>query len=1119
MVGVRSWLEHIGLIEYADTFEANDVDVDLLAYLTDEDLKHLGVRSTGHRVRLRSAIAQEAKVDTRSAPVQEDTGGTQQEASQAERRQITVMFCDLVDSAKLAEQLDPEDLRSLMQGYQRACGAVIERYEGHVAQYLGDGLMTYFGWPAAHEDDAERSVYAALDIIGAIKAVEAPEPLRVRVGISTGRVVVGETGGGDASSPKLAVGETPNRAARLQGLAKPDTIVLGPLTHHLTKGAFEHSDLGEHRLKGVVEPVRAHRVIGPSAEIGRFEARHGTDLPPPVGRDSEIAILVERWEQAKEGEGQVVLLSGEPGIGKSRILKALRDHVEKEPHMRLRYQCSPYHTNSAFYPVIEQIVHSARLRPNDSDEEKLDKLERLLVLGADNLADAMPYFADLLRLPTGDRYPPLRDGVAQRKARMIELMADQVINVSHRGPLLLTVEDAHWVDPSTLESLGRDIDRMGHERVLMILTHRPQFTSPWPGRSHVTTMTLNRLSRSQAAQVATRIAGPKLLPSEVIDEIVAKADGVPLFVEELTKDVMEADASQQDGTEPISDTKHGQLSVPATIQDSLMARLDRLAPIKEIAQIGAVIGRTFSYELLAAISTKTDEDLQSALRQFMDSELIFGRGTPPNATYTFKHILVQETAYASLLNRRRQELHAEIANVIVERFPHLIDSEPEMIARHCTHAGELGRAVGYWTKAGKFATARSNNLEAIAHLRRGLEILSEMPRSEQRDRLELDLQVTLGSPLLSIRGYTSSEAGDAYDRARALSDRLGDKANQFPVLFGVWVYHWNGGDLRQAREVAEDFLARAQRDGSHDALLMGHRNMGLSMTGLGSLAEARHHLEESRALYVPESDRGLSYLYTQDPWVAASGFLSLALWALGHRREAAEVSAKSVAYAREIDHPFSLAYALFCAALFGTVARDPETVARCAAECHALGEQHSFPVFSAYARFFLGYAEAATGAAEKGIAEMTGGLEETRSLGMIVWRPVALATLAEIYAEEGQHRKAFDAIERGLRRADSREENFARADLYRLKGRLLSRKPRGNVADAETWFQKALDTARDQEARSWELRTAINYAELLRDQGDLARVRALVEPLVEQAGAARGDAEVVRARALLDGLS
>jgi len=1122
MAGVRSWLEGIGLAEYVNAFEANDIDLEILRDLTDADLKQLGVTSTGHRVRLRTAIGDKPRDRRDAAPngptddaAPQRTEPPTENSPQAERRQITVMFCDLVDSATLAEQLDPEDLRTLMQGYQRACSDVVEQYEGHVAQYLGDGLMTYFGWPRAHEDDAERSVHAALDIIEAVKTVDAPDPLSVRIGISTGRVVVGDTGAGDASSPKLAVGETPNRAARLQALAEPDTIVLGPLTHHLTKGAFEYSDLGEHRLKGILEPVRARRVTGPSSVIGRFEARHGGDLPPPVGRDSEIAMLIDRWEQAKDGEGQVVLLSGEPGIGKSRILRALRDHVDREPHQRLRYQCSPYHTNSAFYPVIEQLVRVARFAVGDSDERKLEKLEHIVSVGTERPEDAMPYFAELLRLPVSDRYPLPPTNAEQRKDRSLEFMAEQVVTMSRHNPLLLIVEDMHWIDPSSLESVSRDIDRIGHERVLMVLTHRPHFTSPWSGRSHVTTLTLNRLSRDQAAEVATRIAGNKLLPATVVDEIVAKADGVPLFVEELTKDMLESgklvetESGYQIGGHP------GPLSIPATIQDSLMARLDRLASIKDVAQVGAVIGRTFGYELLSAISDKSDADLQSALRQFMDSELIFGHGTPPNATYTFKHVLVQETAYASLLKGRRQELHALIADVIAERFPQLAETEPELIAHHCTHAGALSRAVGYWTKAGKLASARTNNLEAIAHLRKGLEVLAEIPKSVQRDRLELELQVTLGSPLLALRGYTSEEAGNAYANARILSDRLGDNANQFPVLFGVWVYHWNGGDLREARTVAEDFLERADRDRSHDAVLMGQRNMGLSMTGLGRLEDARKHLQKSLELYDPATDRGLSYLYTQDPWVAASGFLSLTLWALGHRREAAETSAKSVTYARDIDHPFSLGYALFCAALFHAVARDPEAVGHCAAEGRALCRTHSFPVFLAYARFFEGYAQAASGAPEAGIDEMVKGLEETKKLGMVVWRPVALAVLAEVYAEVGEHRKALDAVERGLRRAASREEHFALADLYRLKGILLSRKPRGNTADAESWLQRALDTARVQGARSWELRAAIALAELWQDQGKSTQAATLIEPLVNDGDAEAGDADFERARAII----
>ncbi len=609
MSDIRVWLESLDLGDHAALFEAEQIDLDALPHLTAEVLKELGV-PTGPRLKMLAAIKAPA------APAAQPR--------EAERRQITVMFCDLVGSTALSEKLDPEDLRSLMQEYQRAAGAVIERYGGHVAQYLGDGLMTYFGWPQAHEDDAERAVRASLDIVEAVNAMD----LQVRIGIATGPVVVGETGSGDASVPKLAVGETPNLAARLQGLAGPDEIVVGPSTRRLLGGTFELADLGEQDLKGIVEPVQAHRIEGLAATEGRFEARTHY-LTPLVGRDAEMAMVMARWEQACAGDGQVVLLSGEPGIGKSRITQTLRERVSGEPHTRLRYQCSPYHMNSALHPVIEQIERAASFQRDDSPDRKLDKLEQLFSSGA-----SRALVASLLSLPV-ERYPALALSPQKQKEEALKTLADQVTALAADQPVLLIFEDAHWIDPTSQELLDMVVPMVAGHQILAVITYRPEYGPPWLGQGQVTPLALTRLGRADAAAMVARVSDTPL-SDDVLDQIVARCDGVPLFVEELTKTVVESGAKNAD-------------TIPETLQDSLMARLDRLAPVKEVAQIGACIGREFSHELLAAVSDLGDNELSDAVGQLVTSELIHRAGNG----YVFKHALVQDTAYDSLLRSPR----------------------------------------------------------------------------------------------------------------------------------------------------------------------------------------------------------------------------------------------------------------------------------------------------------------------------------------------------------------------------------------------------------------------------------------------------------------------------------
>jgi class 3 adenylate cyclase len=614
------------------------------------------------------------------------------------------MFCDLVGSTELSQKLDPEALRELMRAYQQACGAVIEKYDGHVAQYLGDGLMTYFGWPRAHEDDAERAVRAGLEIIEAVKHVAAPEPLQVRVGIATGPVVVGETGDGDASVPKLAVGETPNLAARIQGLAQADQIVIGPDTRRLVGGTFALADAGEHTLKGIVEPVRAWSVTGVASREGRFEAAHGeSDLTPLVGREQELGLLMERWALAQDGEGQVVLLCGEPGIGKSRILSALREKLEGEGVQSLRFQCSPYYINSAFWPSIDNFERALKFDRDEADESKLDKLEALVVGHYGRPQSDVRFVASMLSIPCDERYGEISMTPQKFKDETLRTMVDLIEAAANKQPSVLLFEDAHWADPTTLELLDLAIDRVAAMPLLIVLTHRPEFQSRWASHGHVISLNLSKLTRAQSAAMVSRVTGGKALPEDLLEQILAKTDGVPLFVEELTKSILESGELTEAGDHYDYAGKSHSVTIPATLRDSLMARLDRFTPVKEIAQIGAAIGREFSYELVTAVAPLQKTQLDEALSQLTESGLAFRRGTPPEASYTFKHALVQDAAYDSLLKSRRQELHAKIAKVIEALFPQYTETAPEVLAYHVTSAGLSAEAIPLWQKAGELA--------------------------------------------------------------------------------------------------------------------------------------------------------------------------------------------------------------------------------------------------------------------------------------------------------------------------------------------------------------------------------------------------------------------------------
>jgi class 3 adenylate cyclase len=793
MVDVSRWLAEQGLGHYAEVFAENGIASDILRDLTDADLKELGL-NLGDRKRLLKAIAALDSEGMQDRAGAVEPAATPAASRDAERRQLTVLFCDLVGSTELATRLDPEDLGAVMRAYHRATAAVIESFDGHVARYLGDGVLAYFGWPKAHEDDAERAVRTGLGLVGAVARLEPNEEvrLRARVGVATGQVVVGDLVGEGAARDETVVGETPNLAARLQTLAAPESVVISQATRRLVRGLFEVEDLGPQRLKGFAEPQTAWRVEGEACAEGRFEARQTAGLTPLVGREEEITLLLRRWERARDGEGQVVLLSGEPGIGKSRLVRELRGRLGEDVHLTLTYQCSPHHITSPLHPLIEQLERAAGFARDDPPAARLDKLETLLAPGTDRLDEAVPLIAALLGISSGERYPALELTPQRQKELMLEALLEQLAALAAEQPVLVLHEDVHWIDPTTQELLSLAIERTQRLPVLTIITFRPEFTPPWTGQPHVSTLQLIRLGQREGAAMVDRVVGEKALPDEVTAHIVVKTDGVPLFVEELTKAVLESGLLADAGDHYELSGPLPPLAIPATLHDSLLARLDHLAPVKEVAQIGAAIGREFPHALLAAVTDRPEAQLRDALDQLVSSELVFRRGTPPEAIYSFKHALVQDAAYGTLLRSRRQQLHARIAQVLEERFPDIVESQPALLAHHFTEAGLTADAVDCRCRAARLAVAQSAHLEAIAEATMGLEALAGLPDGPERRRQELDLQLALGRGFLIAKGEAAPETGAAYSRAVDLCASRWDRADvpgsvwEIPIPLGSW---------------------------------------------------------------------------------------------------------------------------------------------------------------------------------------------------------------------------------------------------------------------------------------------------------------------------------------------
>ena len=768
------WLRSLGLGKYEAAFRENDIDETVLPGLTHETLKELGVASIGHRVKLLDAIAAlrsdaSGKASTLDAATA-STSPNAHPADRAERRQVTVMFSDLVGSTALSARMDPEDLREVISAYQKCVAETVGRFGGFVAKYMGDGVLVYFGYPQAHEDDAERAVRAGLELVAAVTGLKTHAALQTRVGIATGLVVVGDLIGSGASQEQAIVGETPNLAARLQGVAEPDGVVIAESTRKLLGNLFELQDVGAQGLKGISGPVRAWAVLRPASVESRFEAFHASGLTELVGREEELELLLRRWAKATSGEGQVVLLSGEPGIGKSRLTAALLERLAGEPHTRLRYFCSPQHIDSALYPIISQMERAAGFAHDDTAQAKLDKLDAVLAQSFTPRQDAA-LLSDTLSLPNDGRYPTLELTAQQRRQKTLDALIAQFEALSHSNPVLMIFEDAHWIDPTSVEVLSRVADRIRTLGVLLIVTYRPEFDAPWIGRPHVTALTLNRLGEREIAQLIDRLSGNKPLPESIRHDIIERTDGVPLFVEEMTKAVLEA-AGEGAIERAVGAVPSPSVAVPASLHASLMARLDRLGSAKEVAQVGAVIGREFSHPLLAAVAGKPELELQSALDRVIEAGLLFRQGAPPDATYLFKHALVQDAAYGTLLRERRRALHARIADAIEESFADIAENQPELLAKHCAEAGSDERAIKYWRAAGEKAVRRASNREAIGHFRQALALNEKQAPDEERSLTELAILSQLGPALMSVHGWSAAEVGTAFERAEYLAREL-----------------------------------------------------------------------------------------------------------------------------------------------------------------------------------------------------------------------------------------------------------------------------------------------------------------------------------------------------------
>jgi class 3 adenylate cyclase/tetratricopeptide (TPR) repeat protein len=1106
------WLRSLGLDQYEAAFRENAIEETVLPSLTAEDLKDLGVVVVGHRRKLLNAIALLRRdASAKAAPGDGLPTIDSPHGDTAERRQVTVLFSDLVGSTALSEQMDPEDLREVIAVYQKCVAETVRRFGGFVAKYLGDGILVYFGYPEAHEDDAERAVRAGLELIEAVGGLKTRASLQTRVGIATGLVVIGDLIGSGEAQERGIVGETPNLAARLQALAAPGSLVIAASTRQQIGELFDLEALGPQQLSGFAEPQRTWRVLGESGEVSRFEAlRSGTT--PLIGRDEEVELLLRRWEQAKMSEGRVVLISGEPGIGKSRLAAALSERIRTHPHTRLRYFCLPHHQDSALYPFIIQLERAAGFTRDDTVETKLSKLRALFVPGIYD-DDDISLLAELLSLPSSAA--ELNLSPQRKREKRFEVLLNQLEAEARRRPVLIVFEDAHWIDPTSRELLDLTVDRVRRLPVLLAITFRPEFQPPWVGRFHVTSLALNRLGERDGTALVQKLVGNVALSADVVAKIVERTDGVPLFVEELTKAVLESAGQVDRVTAALATTSLAALSVPTTLQASLMARLDRLGTVpKEVAQIGAVLGREFSYELIEPLVERDEKELQAALGQLSDAGLLFCHGTAPHSSYLFKHALVQDAAYGTLLRGRRQNLHTRVAALLEQDFPELIEGRPELLAHHLTGAGDTERAIDEWLKAGQHAAARSAHLEAIGHFERGLAALPALAEDPARDRREIELQLARGLSLFTLEGFQSAEAARAYTRARDLAEQRGDPRQLFMATYGLWQAANGAAKILDCRSLSNR-LQQLTADDADDALsLQAHHSAWATYLFAGEPAVSREHSEAGRQLYDPERHRLHHQLYGgHDPGMCAGYFGAQAHWMLGYPDKGRALGREALALAQRISHPFSSALALQYNSMVHLDRGEPELALQLLEAAKALAAEQRLS-FVVEPQLLHGAALTAQGAFEEAVVCLREGLARPSAMRV---RCYGLARLADALTRQGEHAAALAAARDGLSAAENTGHRQWEAELRRFEGIALCGLNR--LDEGQNALAEAMRIARRQRAKAYELRAATSVARLWCEQGRRAEARDLLVPVYGWFTEGFDTADLKEAKALLGELA
>jgi class 3 adenylate cyclase/tetratricopeptide (TPR) repeat protein len=1117
-MNVAEWLRGQGLERYEEAFRDNEIEFDILPDLTEGDLEKLGV-PLGHRKKLLRAIANLRAVPSEAASPPSPAS----ESALGERRQLTVMFCDLVGSTSIAADLDPEDMVELIRDFQRSVSAATVKFDGHVAKWMGDGALVYFGYPRAHEDDAERAVRAGLALTATIHALRRPgaAALDVRVGIATGLVVVGPIMGEGGAREQDVVGETPNLAARLQALAAAGEVMISETTRRLLGGTFELEARGPQAIRGLPAPTPVWAVRRESMNVNRFEAARTEALTPFVGREQDVALLMEHWRDALEGDGRIVLLSGEAGIGKSRALTSLREQIASNAPLEMSFQCSPHHANEAFYPVLGNIWRAAGFSSEDSAEGRLDKLEALIARAGLDTASTAPILAGLLLTPTGARYGPGDFASTEVRERAIGALMALFEGLTRNRPVLVLLEDAHWIDPSSLDLFGRLVDRVRTLPVLLIVTFRPEFTPPWGGRPNVVAHSLSRFGKRHSLRMIESVADGARLPDEILAEIVAKADGVPLFLEELTKTVLESGLLRKEGDQWVLRAALTSFAIPSTLQDSLMARLDRLSVVREIAQIGAAIGREFSQGLLEAVAPISGPALQSALDRLLASELLYRRETPSGSVYVFKHALVQDTAYASLLRGRRQSVHADIARALCERLADSIETAPAVIAHHFTEAGLWESAACYWLKATEQALSRSAYIEANRYVETGLAQLPSLEDGPKRRTLELALQLARANALLPLRGYDAPETIAALTQAKALLDiGVGDDLQRFSVLYGLCAASFFAARVESAHALARQIVEFAERHGDATYRLIGHRLLGTTLLLMGRNREALERFETAERYRDPARQRLLSYRFGNDPGLAVVGYKSWALLFLGRLDEASKVVERIAPELEGHGHAPTIAFCKFFSTVLPDLAfGDHEACERHGAELVAYCEENKVEQFRLLGAVYQSLARVARAPDPDNIALANAALAAQHRFGGHIGDSDFLSRLAEASLAIGDRAGAESALARCLAFVEGSGERLHLANVRRIEGVIALDGPSPDRAKAEACFRQAIEIAREQEMRLYELRATTELARLQRDVNPAAKLRAFIESAMSGITGADAARDLVEAKAFLASLA